>query len=681
MSEQKATCPTLQLFDIPPSFSGKSPRLRQRAHFRRLTLLTANAALTSLNALSAQLSHPLPNLYDIFAVNSSSNRAKHASIPLSMQGFNFLHQESPIFNATQSARIQQFVLAASRTFVRRALEGSGGDHSSIVDSSPITYTNASSVAVPLQADKVSLPEAAGTVNLLDVLPPAVAARLRSPSPDLLVRDEPTRSVAPLLNCSRGEYVRLLQRMRGAGMLDFTTQPRVVNGIFAVDKDGGQAQRLIINAIPANTVFADPPRTELPNPELIAALVLERAAQLYVAKCDISNYYHQLALPDWLRPFFALPPVRRDDLGLDGDADERVWPCCRTLPMGWSWSVFLAQQAHLNILSQSSDFPASASVCRSNDSRVDRARFLVYIDDVAFFASDEVSCRRLQDSYLRICERWNLHVKLSKTVRPSILGVEVLGVLVDGFHRVVGVSPQKLARLVQRTTDVLHRGSATGLEIEQLLGSWSWSFLVRRPAFATFSAAYRFAAIAKRRTFSIWPSVRDELLIACGLAPLLFATLDSPLLDRVVASDASETGLGVAAARSDVSVVAQLVDLLPPQPVPEIDSSASDLLAALRWRTIASSRWQRAEHIAIGEARAATTATRWVASLPAAAHARILLLLDSAAVAGAVSKGRSSNFTILRSLRRISAIALSRNCRFVIRWIPSALNAADHPSRA
>lgn len=671
----------LPLFDLPTTFTGNSPRLRHRAHIKRHIILAANAALTSLNSLRAKLRHSVPNLFDHFLASSTNASVNASTPPLSLWGSLSRHPSAPMFNSAQAERIRQLVYVSSCIFVRRAQAGSGGDVQT-ADSTPITcYSDPSSVAIPLDADKIALPETAGVVNLLDVLPPALADRLRAPSPAFVTRDEPTRSVAALLNCSHGEYLRLLQRMSAASMLDFTTAPKVVNGIFAVDKDNGAAQRLIVNAIPANSVFAEPPHTDLPNPEHIAALVLEHAARLYVAKCDISNYYHQILLPEWLRPFFALPSVRRRDLGLPGDPEERVWPCCRTMPMGWSWSVFLAQQAHLHILSSSPEFPASAAIDRHTDPFLNRPRFMVYIDDIAFFASDELACRRMQDAYIAICARWRLPIKPAKMVRPSLNGVEVLGVLVHGARRSVGVAPEKLARLVQRTVALLHRGFATGAELERLLGSWSWAFLVRRPAFAVFSSCYRFAAIARHRLFCIWPTVRDELLIAAGLAPLLTASLDAPMLGRVVASDASNTGLGVAAARSDVSVVWSLAASLPRQPVPQIDDVAVERLQALPWRTIASARWTRSEHIAVAEARAASTAARWVASLPSSAGARVLLLLDSSAVAGALSKGRSSQFVILRTLRRISAIALAHNITFIVRWIPSHLNAADGPSRA
>ena len=129
------------------------------------------------------------------------------------------------------------------------------------------------------------------------------------------------------------------------MVEFTTEPKCVNGVFATPKSDGM-QRLVVDGRPANARFAPSPSMELPTPDLLAKLEVPEEETLYVAKSDLDNFYHRLRLPKWLRPYFALPPVRAGDIGLDGFApDALVYPCCTTLPMGWSHSAYLAQAAH------------------------------------------------------------------------------------------------------------------------------------------------------------------------------------------------------------------------------------------------------------------------------------------------------------------------------------------------
>ena len=81
-----------------------------------------------------------------------------------------------------------------------------------------------------------------------------------------------------------------------------------------------------------------------------------------------------------------------------------------------------------------------------------------------------------------------------------------------------------------------------------------------------------------------------------------------------------------------------------------------------------------------ELRSVSTAVRWVLSHPSSLCGRMLLLCDSQVAVGALSKGRSSAYRILCRLRPISALLLGSGLRIYARWIASADNPADEPSR-
>ena len=140
------------------------------------------------------------------------------------------------------------------------------------------YLPQQSAAVPIIAERISLPSSAASVPLQELLPPPLAALYGAPSPELLppaaASAQRRRRTRAIVRGARSEYVALVRRMCAVGMLDFTTQPRCVNGVFGVPKPDG-AIRLIIDARPANAVFAEPPHVELPTPDLIANLVAAR----------------------------------------------------------------------------------------------------------------------------------------------------------------------------------------------------------------------------------------------------------------------------------------------------------------------------------------------------------------------------------------------------------------------
>ena len=52
---------------------------------------------------------------------------------------------------------------------------------------------------------------------------------------------------PVLRFNQKVYQKLIQKLAGIGLLQWTTQPSCMVGMFFVEKDGGRKQRLIIDA--------------------------------------------------------------------------------------------------------------------------------------------------------------------------------------------------------------------------------------------------------------------------------------------------------------------------------------------------------------------------------------------------------------------------------------------------
>ena len=291
--------------------------------------------------------------------------------------------------------------------------------------------------------------------------------------------------------------------------------------------------------------------------------------------------------------------------------------------------------------------------------------------------------RALQRYMHVIQRVGLKVKWSKVVWPSASGVEVLGLELDGTRKTVGLSPAKLAALMSDTERMLRDGRATGVQLQQLVGKWTWAALARRPALACLNAVYRFMQVAGPRLFNLWPTVRLELRVLVGIAPLLWSSLESTWFPDVIATDASSQGLGVVAIQAPrdqvIHAAADPVLLPAAGEEPRLPPALAPVLAAPQ-RVIVSSRWRDPEHINVLELRAVQTALRWVLSRPAGNNCRLLLLIDSSVSVFALNKGRSSARPVLRRLRAIAALVLAAGLRPFSRWIPTALNPADGPSR-
>lgn len=637
------------------------------------------------------------------SLNSSFYRSSPVRSPSS--------SSSPsVGNKSSTDRVSSFLHTSVASYVRsRGLSKVGGAFS-VVDSIdfPIfssfdPYLSSPSV-VPLLASKVSLPSSRSPIPLLSMLPPNLVSIYSSPS---LLKSVPLPPSASQLNtkpamCSSSEWLAMVHRLDDLAMVDFTTEPKVVNSVFCLDKPDS-SQRFLINAVPANKFFADPPNPRLPSPDLVASLLPSRPSKLFAAKVDLECFYFYLALPSWLVPFFAMPSVRAGDvsavLAAKFGADTLVFPCFNRLPMGWNHSVFVAQAAHIHALISAKVLCLDDMLSSDNDFRLDRVRWFIYIDDFCIIGSDPVLLRKLQDAYLAAVRSFGLIPKSSKLFLPSSDPIPLLGLDFNGASGIYGLSVAKLSCLRADTERFVCSATATGLQLAALLGRWAWAMMVRRSALSVFSAVFNFVQAAGAVKFSIWCSVRKELSVASRLAPLLFASLLDRPFPVPVAVDASGSGAGVVAlaaplaavaavasmsqSRSDLPGSLSLDEAFPLPVVPSLVASSVPGRAILSSpsRVACAYPWRHQEHINAFEMRAALSGLRKVVSSPSSLGSRALLFTDSAVVFFALRKGRCSSHLLLRRLRPISALSLASGVRVLPVWLPSESNPADAPSRA
>jgi hypothetical protein len=686
---------------IPFPSTSRSRRVQQRQPYPApMTVDLSNQVLTALNHMSVSLSSP-----DLLADLPSIANARQ---PL---------QQSTI------SRCHDRVYHACQRFRRH----SSGDGNSTIDDSSIfndldkfdhniTDHGYSSPAPArmITAAKVSLPQQAGTADLLSVLPPHLQMVYSKPS--LLLRPPAVKVVKrKAFMCSHSEYILLLKRMLDKNMISFTDTPLAVNGLFGVDKDGGESIRLIIDARPVNSMFVPSPPVSLPTPDLVASFDIPKGTTLYAAKVDLDNFYHRIRLPEAWWPYFALPAIRAADIGLSSyAADSLVYPCCKTLPMGFSHSVFLAQAAHEHVIDTRVPllrrcdriirhlFDISTDTISIGDQRlplctseldppkgdlsISRLRHSVYIDDLNMYGTDPVMIDQAMDQYLVAMDLVHLPAKPSKIVRPTADGIECLGMFVHGRSSEVGMSVPKLQVLRASTMRLLDIGECTGRELSHLVGRWTWAMLVRRPAMAIFSAVYRFIECAHDSRFTLWPSVRRELWTISRIAPLLYSSINCEWSPVVIASDASEVGAGVVFTNTDSSIVGRLASL-PTIPGTDTQPALQSFVTTANWKTAISHQWYHEEHINALEVRSSLAAVRWSMKRPdvlvpsSTSHSKLLLLVDSSATLGSINKGRSSSHRLLRPLRTISSLVLAAGIYLRLKWIPSAMNPADRPSRS
>ena len=518
-----------------PSFqplSSRSRRLASRSARGRFVLSSFNCLVWALNFLSGAL------------LSSSLDQPMFVSS---------LSSSPPAFRPLW-ARVTLFVKRCSRQ-TAGVFGGAPSSHSSVFYQS----RRLASAAIPLVSSHLSLPPSDATVPLLPLLPPEMASLYADVSSLLVGPPPPLSSVFPRPLCAAGEWALIVRRLLSIGMVVLLprAEVRVVNGVFGVPKPDG-ATRLVIDARPVNDLFVEPRKVLLPTPDLLANQVLPPGSRLIASKTDLADFYHCLQLPSSYSPFFALPPVRPADVGAVS-VEDILFPCLRSLPMGFSHAVLLAQEAHeFGILQRCPSFSLSRRLSSLSPSSLLASGlpiFIPYVDDLVLLCSAPsasetapafAQVQAASDEYTHAVASVRLAVKRSKFVPPtdtSVQPVEILGIQLDGL--LFGLSPVKMLSLISDTYSFLSLREASGVLLEHLVGRWTWCLLPCRPALSVLSAVYRFIAVARWRVFSVWPSVRLEMRALIGLAPLLYVDLGTSWCPWLTASDASLAGAGVA----------------------------------------------------------------------------------------------------------------------------------------
>eukprot|EP00808_Paulinella_micropora_P017107 g19272.t1 len=267
------------------------------------------------------------------------------------------------------------------------------------------------------------------------------------------------------------------------------------------------------------------------------------------------------------------------------------------------------------------------------------------DDLRIFTLDSTLGNTALQCYEQaVEERKGLRCNAEKR-SPSLPTNQVMGHSLR--NNIYKPDPLKLTKLMEKTTSVCSHGATSGRMIQRLVGCWTWVMLLKRP----FNLA----------TATIWKSVVRELMLARALAPLFYARISPLLFKHVIATDASESGLGVCYAPSSGILPASTLDML-------------RHLLTYDWKVAVSYRWKRVgEHINVLEMRAVLTAVRWFFSHQSAAGSLLILYTDSQVVLGAASKGRSSSRPLLRLLRRIASCILASGSTIYLVHVPSGMN--------
>ena len=230
------------------------------------------------------------------------------------------------------------------------------------------------------------------------------------------------------------------------------------------------------------------------------------------------------------------------------------------------------------------------------------------------------------------------------------------------------------------------------EVERVLGTQQWYDLVYRPKLSCYRFVYNF--IQSGRSPVVAPPFQEVLAeIALGLVLGVYWKCDLTRLfvPFLSAADASTSfGFGISTTQFSEDLLWAVVRWSETQgayvvlesegpvgnrlgPCLELDLRMAD------FKDVMSVRFKNSAHIKTLESQAFVLWLKWLLRSRRYHSHRAVILIDSAVVVGAASKGRTSS-SLRRCIRRFAALSLAGNVQAYIILLPSSHNPSDGASR-
>ena len=598
---------------------------------------------------------------------------------------------------------------------------------------------------PYSAGCVSLPPEGNTpCPIVDVLSGAALAQVKNWDVDMLLGPE-EHGVAmesihevgcymdPILQRNPKEYAKFVGSLYVRNLVRFSRSPQSRLGVFFVRKKSGNL-RLIVDCRKINSVFKKPPKGHVVSSAVFGELQLHVDEQLYSAESDVKDFFYRLGIPDSLSDYFALEPVSvallKESLSVDAwnkcrdelSGCSEVFPCFRVLPMGFSWSFYLAQEAHRFIASGALTNTHFAQDCRPvpHLSQGSGGACVIYADNATHLGSDPDSVNNRHQAVTAALEAKGLSVHEEN---EAGLVREPLGVRLDGSAGKVMPTQQRLWRLTQALR-ACHSGRyMSGRDMERLVGHLTFVLLLSRLSLSLLDHVYVFMRHAGTHRIRIWPCVVFELWRVRALLPFISSNLRLPWNRHSYMFDACLSGYGVLCGeltlpeirevgewnerwrfkfRTDgpmaprikgLNVLDPLQDLRTARPSPhgatnpealvhddEFPEVPAPVTDPAKWWWLWSAPFKFEEPIHIKEGRALVSTVKHICRNHGEHAHRVLIFSDNMSVVLAVSKGRCCDYKLLRLCQQLFALSLSCGLRLCLRWLPSERNLADGPSR-
>ena len=382
---------------------------------------------------------------------------------------------------------------------------------------------------------------------------------------------------------------------------------------------------------------------------------------------------------------ATPPVAETD---------PLWPCSKVWGMGFAWSSFVAQETLLGVCERAGLLNRVALAVGHPVPGSERVFFSLAIDDVMIFSRHGPGHTAAAAQLLDVAMAEAGIVKhpgkdINDSTDLTCNGVD----LVDG--RWWWPPASKMWQLLMGTVALCTSRRGSSAALRAFHGLIQWFDLLQRGKFAFYDSVYRESEAWDDWTVRNLPSdVLRELACSITLGSMWGVDMGISHLPFIAATDASsEYGLGGCTAPRTLASMSALASLaerdgtyvtltgVTDKPRTRSLGSPHNLGIGLsEFTSIFSIRCHDDDHINIRECKALLFYVRWLLRSTARHRHRVIVLVDSKVVVGAVTKGRSGSRLLNGWVRRIHCLCFAGGIRLMLIYVPSEHNPSDYPSR-
>ena len=370
---------------------------------------------------------------------------------------------------------------------------------------------------------------------------------------------------------------------------------VLNGLFGVPKptvlaDGRHVLRLIMNLIPSNSVMQQVQGSvyELPMVTQYLSITLEEGETLRMSQSDMTAAFYLFGMEEaWSRFLCFNLAVEGSEIGKV--PNKRYYLCCRVLPMGWSSAVAVMQEISQTLLhcfglpkrlqvKRTRGLPAWLCEAIGEAAAKKCAWWHIYLDN--FFAGEKCAVGESAEEASRLHDAaeaaWNATGVLS-SAKKKVAGAETvdeLGARFGGDAQYLGVSGERLIKVIQTTAVVLSKVSVPKKWLQVVAGRWIHVLQFRRSGMSTLHLLWKWIG-GKRLGAKKLVKAREELLMLMLGAPLFHTFLGASVSGITTCSDASGQGGAVGSSEKlteegkDFVCSQRMAEESGPQEIPEL----------------------------------------------------------------------------------------------------------------